>query len=90
MPRRVLRRTVVPLSRQPGGVQNCKTVIPTTKKIPELTSREGYEGLYVIAGSLRLVLADPRPHAGPGEVAEFDTRMPHWFGTAGDGPAEGA
>jgi hypothetical protein len=23
-----------------------------------------------------------------GEVAEFDRRVPHWFGSAGDGPAE--
>ena len=25
---------------------------------------------------------------GPGEVAEFDTRPPHWFGPAGDEPVE--
>lgn len=25
---------------------------------------------------------------GPGEVAEFDTRLPHWFGPAGDQPVE--
>jgi Cupin domain len=25
---------------------------------------------------------------GPGEVAEFDTRLPHWFGAAGDQPVE--
>ena len=25
---------------------------------------------------------------GPGEVAEFDTRLPHWFGPAGDEPVE--
>jgi len=24
----------------------------------------------------------------PGEVAEFDTRVPHWFGAAGDGRVE--
>jgi hypothetical protein len=24
----------------------------------------------------------------PGEAAEFDTRVPHWFGSAGPGPAE--
>jgi hypothetical protein len=23
-----------------------------------------------------------------GEVAEFDTRLPHWFGPAGDEPVE--
>jgi hypothetical protein len=25
---------------------------------------------------------------GVGEAAEFDTQVPHWFGSAGDGPAE--
>ena len=25
---------------------------------------------------------------GPGEVAEFDTRVPHWFGCADDQPVE--
>jgi len=25
---------------------------------------------------------------GPGEAAEFDTRLPHWFGPAGDQPVE--
>src|SRR4029079_6548262 len=25
---------------------------------------------------------------GPGEVAEFDTRLPHWFGPSGDEPVE--
>jgi hypothetical protein len=29
-----------------------------------------------------------RAAAGPGEVAEFDTRLPHWFGPAGDQPVE--
>ncbi len=23
-----------------------------------------------------------------GEAAEFDTRVPHWFGSTGEGPAE--
>ena len=85
-PRRVHGRTVVPLSRQPGGVQAWKIVIPTTKRTPELTSHEGYEWLYVISGRMRLVLADHDLVLGPGEVAEFDTRVPHWFGSTGDGP----
>jgi transcriptional regulator with XRE-family HTH domain len=87
-PRRVHGRTVVPLSRQPGGVQAWKIVIPTTKKTPEPKSHEGYEWLYVISGRMRLVLADHDLLLAPGEVAEFDTRVPHWFGSTGDGPAE--
>ncbi len=69
-------------------MQAWKIVIPTTKRTPELTSHEGYEWLYVISGRMRLVLADHDLVLGPGEVAEFDTRVPHWFGSTGDGPAE--
>ena len=34
---------------------------------------------------------DPAEHditMRAGEVAEFDTRLPHWFGPAGDQPVE--
>ena len=87
-PRRVHGRTVIPLTRQPGGVQAWKIVIPTTKATPELRVHEGYEWLYVISGRMRLVLADHDLVLGPGEVAEFDTRVPHWFGATGSEPAE--
>jgi transcriptional regulator with XRE-family HTH domain len=87
-PRRANGRTVVPLSKQPGGVQAWKIVIPTTKSKPELKAHEGYEWLYVISGRMRLVLADHDLVLGPGEVAEFETKVPHWFGSTGEEPAE--
>ena len=87
-PRRVHGRTVIPLTRQPGGLQAWKIVIPTSKNKPELKAHEGYEWLYVITGKMRLVLADHDLILGPGEVAEFDTRVPHWFGSTGDAPTE--
>ncbi len=87
-PQRVHGRTVVPLSRQPGGMQAWKIVIPRSNATPEPKSHEGYEWLYVIAGRMRLVLAEHDLILGPGEVAEFDTRVPHWFGSTGEGPAE--
>jgi len=37
---------------------------------------------------MRLVLGDQDWVLGAGEVAEFDTQVPHWFGATGDGPAE--
>ena len=37
---------------------------------------------------MRLVLGDQDLVLGPGEVAEFDTQVPHWFGSTGDEPAE--
>jgi transcriptional regulator with XRE-family HTH domain len=81
-------RTVVPLSRQPGGVQAWKIVIPTSKATPELTTHEGYEWMYVLSGRMRLVIGEHDVVLGPGEVAEFDTRVPHWFGSTGAEPAE--
>lgn len=87
-PRTVNGRTVIPLTRQPGTVQVWKIVIPTSKKKVELKAHEGYEWMYVISGRLRLVIGDHDLELGPGEVAEFDTRVPHWFGSNGKVPAE--
>jgi quercetin dioxygenase-like cupin family protein len=41
-----------------------------------------------MAGQLRLIIADHDVTMGPGEVAEFDTQVPHWFGAAGSEPVE--
>jgi hypothetical protein len=37
---------------------------------------------------MRLILGEHDITMRPGEVAEFDTRLPHWFGTTGDEPVE--
>ena len=37
---------------------------------------------------MRLVLGDQDLVLGVGEAAEFDTRLPHWFGSTGDAVAE--
>jgi transcriptional regulator with XRE-family HTH domain len=81
-------RTVVPLSRQPGGVKAWKIVIPTSKATPTLKTHEGYEWLYVLSGRMRVLIGDHDVVLGAGEVAEFDTRTPHWFGSTGDHPVE--
>jgi quercetin dioxygenase-like cupin family protein len=65
-----------------------KVVIPAEQDEPELRTHEGYEWLYVLSGHMRLILAGHDITMGPGEVAEFDTRLPHWFGPAGDQPVE--
>ncbi|MET9418558.1 XRE family transcriptional regulator [Streptomyces klenkii] len=80
--------TVVPLTQQPGGLQAFKMVIGPTRSTPEPRTHEGYEWMYVLSGRLRLVLADHDIVLQPGEVAEFDTRLPHWFGSTGDAPVE--
>lgn len=81
-------KTLVPLTRQPGGLQAYKVVDREIGGAPEPRVHEGYEWLYVLAGRLRLVLADNDVVLGAGEAAEFDTRLPHWFGPAGDAPVE--
>ncbi len=87
-PRRVNGRMVVPLTRQPNGVQAWKIIIPAAQSTPQPRTHDGYEWLYVLAGRMRLVLGDQDLVLGAGEAAEFDTQLPHWFGSAGDGPAE--
>jgi len=81
-------RVVVPLTRQAGGLQAWKVVIEPSDEVPKLRIHEGYEWLYVLAGTMRLMVADHDITMGPGEVAEFDTAVPHWFGAAGDEPVE--
>ncbi len=87
-PGRVKGRTVIPLTRQPDGMQAWKIVIPTSKVTPEPRAHDGYEWIYVLSGHMRLILGDKDWILGAGEIAEFDTTTPHWFGSTGDGPAE--
>ncbi|MDT4914255.1 MAG: hypothetical protein QOC66_3383 [Pseudonocardiales bacterium] len=77
---------VVPLTEYPGRLQVFKEVIAPRR--PKLVTHAGYEWLYVLAGELRLILGENDLTLGPGEVAEFDTHEPHWFGPAGDRPVE--
>ncbi|WP_143662968.1 cupin domain-containing protein, partial [Streptomyces sp. wa1002] len=55
---------------------------------PEQRTHEGYEWLFVLSGKLRLLLAEHDLVLEPGEAAEFDTRLPHWFGPAEDETVE--
>ncbi|WBB98149.1 XRE family transcriptional regulator [Solwaraspora sp. WMMA2080] len=82
--------TVLPLSQRAGGIQAYKLIIPTRspRREPELKTHEGYEWLYVLDGRLRVLLGEHDLILAPGEAAEFDTRVPHWFGAVGDEPVE--
>ncbi len=86
-PRRVNGRTVIPLTH-PGGVQAWKLVIPASQSRPDPRTHDGFEWLYVLSGRMRLILGDQDLVLGVGEAAEFDTQVPHWFGSTGDEPAE--
>ena len=80
--------TMIPLTRRPGGVQAYKLIIPVRRSAPDLKTHEGYEWLYVLDGQLRLLLGDQDIVLRPGEAAEFDTRVPHWFGSLAETPVE--
>ncbi|RSM73041.1 XRE family transcriptional regulator [Kibdelosporangium aridum] len=82
--------TFVPLSKRPGGIQAFKLVIPPrpTNYTPELQTHEGYEWLYVLDGRLRLLLSDHYHVFKAGEVAEFDTHIPHSLMPDDDRPVE--
>ncbi|MFI2753298.1 helix-turn-helix domain-containing protein [Cellulomonas sp. P22] len=89
-PLRVRGSTYIPLTRRPGGVQAYKQVIapnwPTAP--PELSVHPGYEWMYVLSGQVRLLLGDQDVTLSVGEVAEFDTNLPHFVGNPGPHPAE--
>jgi transcriptional regulator with XRE-family HTH domain len=91
-PRPVARNgmTVLPLTRRPGGIQAYKMLIPVNSPAgePELRVHEGYEWFYVLSGRLRLLLGEHDLVLTAGEVAEFDTHIPHFFANPGPEPAE--
>src|SRR3954454_8885759 len=80
-------RLVFPLTQNPGDMAVWKVVIPPERE-RKLRTHEGYEWLYVLSGEMRLILGEHDVSMHPVEVAEFDTRVPHWFGAAGDEPVE--
>jgi len=77
-----------PLSQRPGGIRALQDAGPGGRADGEQKSHEGYEWMYVLSGSYGCGSADHDFVMKPGEAAEFDTRVPHWFGAAGAEPAE--
>lgn len=71
---------VVPLTEYPGRVQVFKHVLGPRE--PRLTTHQGRAWLYVLAGSLRLILGEKEHLLAPGETAQFEASTPHWFGPA--------
>ncbi|WP_431075594.1 helix-turn-helix domain-containing protein [Microbacterium phyllosphaerae] len=91
VPQRATRtegRTLTRLSQPHSEPQAFKITIPATERDPVLRTHDGYEWIYVLNGRLRMVLGEHDIVMGPGEAAEFDTKNPHWFGSAGNGPVE--
>ncbi|GAA4900467.1 helix-turn-helix domain-containing protein [Streptomonospora salina] len=82
--------TMLPLTRRAGGIQAYKLILPGSEhpRTPDPQTHEGYEWMYVLNGRLRVVLGEHDLVMEPGEAAEFDTRLPHWFGAASAAPVE--
>src|SRR5664279_6657468 len=64
-PGRVKGRTVIPLTRQPDGMQAWKIIIPTSNVTPEPRTHNGDEWIYVLSGHMRFVLGDQDMVLGP-------------------------
>ena len=80
-------RLVFPLTQGRTGMAVWKVVIPPERE-RRLRTHTGYEWLYVLAGEMQLIIGEHDITMRPGEVAEFDTRLPHWFGPVGEEPVE--
>jgi len=83
--------TLWPLTRHgpARGVHAYKVVVAPDRRVPPdpLPVHDGHDWMYVLAGTLRLVLDGDELLVEPGEAVEFSTTTPHWFGAA-DGPVE--
>ncbi|RRD42084.1 helix-turn-helix domain-containing protein [Buchananella hordeovulneris] len=79
---------VIPLSAAQRPQQAIKLVIPAAHCRPRPRSHPGFEWLYVLAGTLRLVLGEQDLRLAAGQAAEFNTAIPHWFGSTGAGTVE--
>ena len=79
----------IPLSRDAGGVQAFKIVLPGRRRAaPRLQRHDGFEWVYVLAGRLELHLGEEVTVLDTGEAAEFETRTPHALVSASDEPVE--
>lgn len=89
--RQAIRRdhmTIAPLTREESEVRAFKITYHPGAPDFAPRSHDGHEWIYVLSGSLDLLL-DGREHLlGPGEAAEFDTLLPHRIRAAGEAPAE--
>ncbi|MGK5114522.1 MULTISPECIES: helix-turn-helix domain-containing protein [unclassified Geodermatophilus] len=82
--------TMVPLTRQSGGLQAYKQTFPPKSRVGDVEQKthEGFEWMYVLSGRLRLLLGRRDFVLSAGEVVEFDTRVPHSFSNPFPEPAE--
>ena len=80
-------RTVWLLSRPTGSTTAIKVRLTPTRRRPELQVHPGRDWMFVLEGSVRLLLGEREIVVRQGEVAEFATMTPHAM-QAIDGPVE--
>lgn len=68
------------------GPRVYRIVLPAGE-VPHLHQHEGYQWLYVLAGTVRLVVQDDERVLHEAESAGFHTWRPHWIGAL-ERPAE--
>lgn len=70
-----------------GGLAAYRIQINTRRSEPpaNLPVHDGQDWFYVLDGRLRLILGGSDLTIEPGEVVQFSTLTPHWFGAV-DGP----
>lgn len=83
--------TLWPLTRRgpAAGLHAFKMHLSAKRHTPPdvLSVHEGHDWLYVLDGTLRLLLGEEDLRIEPGEAVEFTTWTPHWFGAVA-GPVE--
>jgi transcriptional regulator with XRE-family HTH domain len=67
---------------RPDGRRVYRIDVPAGGE-PHLHSHEGHQWLYVLDGTVRLVVEDDDRTLAAGDAAELDTWRPHWLGAVG-------
>ncbi len=70
-------------ARRPGLPSVMKIRLPAKRRRPDPRSHAGREWIYVLDGTLRLVLGDTEHRVPAHETIAFDTNAAHWHGTFG-------
>ncbi|MCX7522588.1 XRE family transcriptional regulator [Microbacterium sp. STN6] len=79
---------IVRLSAANSPIHTFRMTYPPRATMPAQRSHDGHDWVYVLSGTLRLLLGEQDLVLKTGEAAEFDTRVPHSMGSADARPVE--
>ncbi len=71
-----------------SAMQPIRMTVFADRMGDELYRHDGEEWLYVLQGTLRLILAGETYDLNPGDAAQFDARLPHRLAALGERDAE--